>query len=375
MSRWTFTREQRMSNVSIKMVSILVLVGAALCVLVYYSPAFLIPDKPAPPQVTRLQTGGTSVVAFLLENRWGGLYRDQKGVQVGYDSTGSSHGIERMIDGEYAIGFTHAALTDAQMKAAEAKGGAVLHIPVVICAVVPIYNVKELRDKPPLNFTGEVLADIFRGTITKWNDPALAKLNDDTPLPDEPIQVVHREDSSGTTFIFTDYLHGASAAWRKDVGPPANTITWPAGEGKNRNHGVADHVYRTPGAIGYIDRLFVGYGDLKHGAVQNRDGTAFIHAAADNMTAALHGQLASLPDDLTFRLTNQAGKNAYPICGCVWAVCYKTQPAARHKLVTDFLQWITHDGQQYATDVAYAPLPDEVIARIDEKLKLITAGP
>jgi phosphate transport system substrate-binding protein len=278
-----------------------------------------------------------------------------------------------MIDGKYAIGFTHAALTDEQKQRAQAKGGQVLHLPVVICAVVPIYHVKELKDKPPLKFTGEVLADMFRGKIDTWNDPALKKLNEGIDLPDRKITVVHREDSSGTTFIFTDYLCGESEAWRKEVGPPSNKVKWPVGQGKNRNHGVADHIYRTEGTIGYVDLLLAGYGNLQYGAVQNKDRSAFIHAEADNMTAALKGQLGDIPEDLTFRLTNQQGKGAYPICGCVWAVCYQAQPASNQKMVVDFLNWITHDVQRFAEDMSYAPLPEELVKRVDEKLKTITA--
>jgi phosphate ABC transporter phosphate-binding protein len=331
--------------------------------------------------VPHLQTGGTSVAAFLMENRWGGLYCAKNGVQVDYDSTGSSLGIERMINGQYAVAFTHAALTDKQKKAAEEKAGAVLHIPVVICAVVPIYNLKELNDKPPLNFTGDVLADIFLGKINLWNDPALQKINEGVKLPSTPITVVHRQDSSGTTFIFTDYLSRVSEPWRNDVGPPKNKVKWPVGVGKERNPEVADHIFRTEGTIGYVDRLFAGYGrfaehpGLPHGAVRNADDTAYVQAEPKNMTAALEAQLTAVPDDLTFRLTNQTGKDAYPICGCVWAVCYQRQPASRHKQVTDFLHWITHDGQDYANDMAYARLPEQLVRHVDEKVSSITVTP
>jgi phosphate transport system substrate-binding protein len=355
--------------------ALILLVGAGLCALVYYSPDYLSPKEPRDPEVPHLQTGGTSVAAFLMENRWGGLYRKKHGVQIDYASTGSTGGVERMINGEFAVGFTHAALTDKQRKEAEAKGGPVLHIPVVICGVVAIYNVKELKDKPPLKFTGAVLADIFLGKITEWDDPALKKLNEGVDLPHAPIKVVHRQDSSGTTFIFTDYLNRVSEPWRNQVGPAKNQIEWPVGVGKERNPEVADHIYRTPGTIGYVDRLFAGYGGLPPAAIQNGDRTEFVHAEAANMSAALESQLAALPDDLTFRLTNQSGKNAYPICGCVWAVCYQRQPASRKAQVTDFLNWIAHEGQDYANDMAYARLPEDLVRHVEQRINSITVAP
>jgi phosphate transport system substrate-binding protein len=357
---------------------VIVIAGAlVVALLLNFSPGLFVKQE-TPPALVHLKTGGTSVVAMLLENRIRGVYRREKGVEVDYASTGSTEGVKGMIDGDYAIGFTHAALTDAQRQQAQTVRGKVLHIPIVVCAVVPIYNVAKLKDKPPLKFTGEVLADIFRGKINRWNDRALKQLNDGIELPDAPIQVVHREDSSGTTFIFTDYLSGASAVWREEIGPPSNKIKWPIGRGMARNLGVADHVYRTEGTIGYVDLLFANYGDfvnrnVQYGAVQNKDKTAFIRPTAENMTAALQAQLANLPEDLTFRLTNQSGENSYPICGCVWAVCYETQPASSQKLVVDFLHWMTHDGQRYATGMSYAPLPDDIVRRLDEKLVSIKA--
>ena len=199
------------------------------------------------------------------------------------------------------------------------------------------------------------------------------KLNEGVGLPDAKILVVHREDSSGTTSIFTDYLHGASAAWREEVGAAGSKVKWPAGVGVARNHGVADKVYRTEGAIGYVDLLYASYGDgkLQHGAVRNKGDTAFIHAESEKMTAALKGLIAAIPEDLTFQLTNRPGKDSYPICGAVWAVCYQAQPASDQKRVVDFLHWVTHEGQKYAKDMSYAPLPEELVGRADENIKLI----
>ena len=358
-----------------RLLTILV-IGGCLCAVVYFGQdplvAYLVKQK-KPPEMVHLRTGGTSVVQFLLQNGWREAYRNAKSIDVVYDSTGSTEGVNKMIDREYSIGFTHARMSDKQRSTALGKGGEVVHIPVVICAVVPLYNLKELKNKPPVKFTGEVLADIFLGKITRWNDPALKRLNEGVNLPDTKITVVHRSDSSGTTFIFAEFLAGASAAWRKEMGPAKSQLTWRVGQGAARNHGVADLVHRTEGAIGYADLLYSSYGKLQYGAVENKDRSNFIHVDIKNMTAAAHGVLADIPDDLTFPLTNARGHAAYPICGAVWAVCYQNQPAADYQRVVDFLQWVTHAGQQLAADMSYAPLPEELVKRAEQKLKSMKA--
>jgi phosphate transport system substrate-binding protein len=351
-------------------ISLILLVGVGLCFLVYYAPAFLVREERTP-EALRLKTGGTSVADIIIENRWRNAYRKAKGIEIDYESTGSTNGIRQMIDGKYAVAFTHAPMTEEQRKEAQGKGGAVVQVPVVLCAVVPVYNLPTLKDKAPVKFTGEVLADIFLGKIDRWNDPALKKLNDGVDLPDTKITVVHREDSSGTTLLFTDYLSGVSPAWREQLGGAASEVKWPVGVGQPRNQNVKGYVQRTDGAIGYVDLLHAMAGDLDYGAVQNKDGTAFIHVEAPNMTAAAQEVLANLPEDLTFSLTSRPGKDSYPICGAIWAVCYQAQPAANEKKVADFLHWATHEGQAFASNMSYAPLPEELVPRVEQKLQAI----
>jgi phosphate ABC transporter phosphate-binding protein len=367
--------ESGLRRVPVARLLVIVLIGAVLSLLVYFSPAFFNKEDKSS-SAARLKTGGTSSVNLMVENRWRNAYRKDKGIEVDYDSTGSTTGITQMIDKDLAIAFTHAAITGEQKAKARSKGGEIVQIPVVLCAAVPIYNVKELRDKVPLKFTGELLADIFLGKIDKWNDPALKKLNEDIDLPDKKIAVVHREDSSGTTFIFSDYLAGASDAWREKIGQGSSEIKWPVGEGKPRNHGVAYHVMDTDGAIGYVDLIFADLPDavFQHGAVQNKDKTAFIRAAPANITAALRSMPASIPEDLTFNLTNQPGNDSYPISGVIYAVCYQTQPASDKQKVVDFLHWVTHDGQKLAADLSYAPLTVELAERAEQKTSFIEAG-
>jgi phosphate transport system substrate-binding protein len=309
-----------------------------------------------------------------MENRWKAQYQKEKNIVVDYASTGSTVGVTRMIDGDYAIGFIHAPLSEAQKETAKAKRGEVLQIPVALCAVVPVYNLKELKGKAPLRFTGEVLADIFLGKIVKWNDPALKQLNEGLDLPDAEIAVVHREDSSGTTSLFTDYLQGASAAWRKEMGGAESRVQWPVGIGASRNSGVAAEVQQTEGSLGYVDLIQALNNDIPYGAIENKDKTAFIHAEPQNMTAAAQTLANDVPQDLTFSLSNRPGKDSYPISGAIWAVCYRQQPEADAKKVVDFLHWATHEGQRFAKSLAYAPLPDALVERIDQRLKLIRSA-
>ena len=363
-------------RVSRKRALIIAVIGIALALLVWYSPHFFIKEEP-PPGYPHLKMAGTSVVFVLVENRWRAKYREAKGVVLDYESTGSTTGATRMIDNACALAFTHAPLSDEQRQKARAKGGEVVHIPLLLCGVAPVYNLKERKGKPPLQLTGEVLADIFLGKITEWNDPALKAVNPGVDLPATKITVVHREDPSGTTLLFTEYLAEVSAAWREQVGRPASVVKWPAGVGAPRNVGVATQVDKTEGAIGYVDRLFTSYEDMKldYAAVQNKDKTAFVRAEPDNMTAAVRGILAEIPEDLSFNVANKPGKDAYPICGVVYAVCFQALPEAERGRVVDFLRWATHEGQPLAAKMDYAALPPELVERVDRRLEAIKAAP
>jgi phosphate transport system substrate-binding protein len=353
----------------VRRIALILLIGVGLCLFVYFSPAFFSEKQEEPPPV-RLKLGGTSATFFMMD-KWKAVYFKEKGIKVHYSSTGSTKGVTKMLDDEFTIGFTHRPVSEKQRKMALENGGEVVQIPVLICGVVPVYNVKELKDKPPLKFTGEVLADIFLGKVDRWNDPALRRLNDGVDLPATKIAVVHREDSSGTTFIFADYLHGASAGWREKLGPASSTIRWPVGTGIRRTTGVAALVASTEGSIGYVDLLFAKVRNLSYAALENKDKTAFIHAEPENLTAAAKGLNTEISEDLTFGLTNKSGKDAYPVAGAIWAVCYRVQPASRRQDVVDFLSWVTHDGQRLSADRLYAPLPPALVERVEKKLKSI----
>jgi phosphate transport system substrate-binding protein len=212
--------------------------------------------------------------------------------------------------------------------------------------------------------------DIFRGKITEWNDPALRDANKGVELPPMKITVVHREDSSGTTQLFTEYLDTASPAWREDMGRPGAEIKWKVGIAAPRNLGVVSLVNKTEGAIGYVDRMFTTYEDivLDYAAVENKDKSAYVRAEPENMTAAAEAVLADLPDDLSFDLANKPGKAAYPISGVIYASYNRNQSEPERTRVVDFLRWATHDGQPHAEKMGFATLPPELVKRIDKQL-------
>jgi len=363
-----------MKNFSIVRFSIIVLLGAILCGAAFYVPTLpYFAKEEKVDQSDALKTGGSSVVYFIMD-RWKTSFKKEKGIDIVNTSIGSAGGVNNTIDQTYQIGFSSAPMTLEQRKQAKAKNGDVIQIPVVMIAVAPIYNVEELKDKPPLKFTGDVLADIFLGKITQWNDPALQKINGDVKLPNKTIAVIHRSDPSGTTFLFTEYLAGASETWKKTIGPASSSVKWPVGEGVERNYGVAGLVKRKDGAIGYVESLYAHTKNIATGAIQNQEKSAFLQAKPEYVTAAAKNLGSEVLESGTFSLTNRPGKDAYPICGVEWAVCYQNQPAAQQKKVADFLNWAIHQGQAFTKDLQYAPLPEEFVAHAEQKIKMIKSA-
>lgn len=347
-------------------------IGSAVAVLIWAGAVYF-GTVPSGPKYPHLKVGGTSAVSVILQNRWKSTYRELKGIDIDYASTGSTAGVGGLLDGTFAIAFTHAPLSNDQWERAQQKGKEIVQIPILLCGVAVVYNVKELKTKEPLKLTGEALADIFLGRITNWDDDALRALNPDVNLPATPITVVHREDSSGTTQLFTEYLAAVSPAWRNQIGPAASEIKWHVGEAAARNVGLAKRVDHIEGAIGYVDRLFTSYEDmhLNHAAIQNKDRSGFIRAEPENMTAAAVGVLSGISEDFSFSLANQPGDEAYPISGVIYAVCCANEKAVDQKTVVDFLQWVTHEGQPFAAKMDYAPLPPELVERAARRLEAL----
>ncbi len=321
-------------------------------------------------QQQRLNGGGSSFV-YPMMSKWASEYEKAKGVQVNYQSIGSGGGIQQMTAKTFDFGCTDAPLNDEQLEKARSVGGEVVHIPLVMGAAVPIYNLEEVKE--PLRFSGQVLADIFLEKIKKWNDPALAKLNPDVTLPDKAILTVHRSDGSGTTYMWVDYLSKVSSEWQKKVGL-GTSVNWPGGIGAKGSEGVSGKVSQSPGSISYVELIYALRNDIKFGLVKNREGE-FIMPSLESVTAAASSSLASgIPEDLRYSLTDAPGKDSYPVSGTVWAVIYTNQPADKGQAVVDFLRWVTHDGQQYAKDLKYARLPEELVKRLEAKLEQVKVG-
>lgn len=352
----------------------LCLVGVVICGGAYFARDWITHAESAEP---KLELAGTSAAALIIDNSWGRTCRVATGTAIEYHSTGSTEGINQLIAGKQPIILSHSPLSEEQRAKAKTAQGEVVHIPMILCAVVPAYNVAELKDKPPLRFTGETLAGIFLGKIDRWNHPALVAINPDADLPDKPIAVIHREDSSGTTSIFTDYLAKASPEWKVKVGPGKGKVAFPVGVGKVRSRGVSEHLLETDGGITYLDLVHVDImaetSGVRYGAVENRDKSGFIHAEAENITASVKNSAANIGEDLTFSLTYQPGANSYPICGGIWAIAYQKLPTEDHRKVTEFLEWALKHGQAYGPDLSYAPLPPELVERARERVKSIAA--
>ncbi len=223
-----------------------------------------------------------------------------------------------------------------------------------------------------MRLTGPVLADIFLGKVKMWNDPAIQELNAGVDLPAQAIMVFYRADRSGSTAIVTDYLAKVSPSWKAGPGTGPG-VQFPVGQGCKGNEELAMAISKTPGAIGYVDLIHALRNKIRHARVKNREGN-FVQGSLEGVTAAAEGALTTVPADLRFSLTNAAGKDAYPISGTTWAIVSLRQPNDRGQRLVDFLNWVTHDGQECATDLYYARLPKGLVDRVDAKLKEIMVG-
>lgn len=292
--------------------------------------------------------------------------RIQPNVHINYSSEGSGAGIKKFSEGTIDFGGTDSPMKDEQM--AKASGGKLYHIPTALGAVVPIYNVAGVND---LKFSGPVLADIFLGNITRWNDPKIVALNPGATLPDAPITVVHRSDGSGTTAIFVDYLAKISPEFKQRIGT-GTSVKWtaPSAIGGKGNEQVAANVQRTRNSIGYVELIYAMANKISYAPVQNKAGK-FVTASIETTSNAA-GDLSNAPADLRMSITDAAGDDAYPIAGLTWILVYENQTdPAKGKALVDFLWWVTHDGQAVHPQLHYAPLPEALIQRIESLLSSV----
>jgi phosphate transport system substrate-binding protein len=320
--------------------------------------------------------GAGSTFIFPLLSKMGDDYNAKCGVKLNYQSIGSGGGIKAWTENTVDFGASDAFLKDSEIAAAAAKGEPV-EIPTTFGAVVVAYNLKGLA--APLKMTPDVIARIFDGKITKWNDEAIAAVNAGVTLPDTEISVVHRSDGSGTTSIFTTYLTAVSSDWVTTVGggdptkSAGKTVEWPTGLGASGNEGVTQGINQTDGGVGYIELAYALANNIPFADVQNKAGT-FITASLDTVTAA--ADLPSYPTDLRFNLVNGDSATGYPITGTTWIITYKDLSKVlanqqRAKSLTDFLWWAIHDGQADTAALFYGSIPTSLLAQDEAAVKSI----
>jgi phosphate transport system substrate-binding protein len=321
--------------------------------------------RPGAAQTVQINGAGATF-PYPIYSKWFSEYNKiHPEVQINYQSIGSGGGIRQLINRTVFFGATDGPMTKDQLLAAP---GTILHFPTVLGAVVPVYNIPGVDAE--LKFTGPLLADIFMGKVSKWNDAAIAKLNPGVSLPGSDITVVHRSDGSGTTYIFADYLGKVSPDWKKTVGI-ATSVNWPTGVGGKGNEGVAGLVKQTPGAIGYVELIYALQNKIDFGTVQNMAGE-FVRASLDSVTKAAAATKGKMPPDFRVSITNAPGAGVYPISSFTWLLFYESPKDKRAaRVMTDFMRWALHDGQKYCADLGYAPLPEEVVAMEMEALKKI----
>lgn len=325
-------------------------------------------SEEAPTPASRVTlTGAGATFQYPLQSKWAAEYaaRDPS-VRINYQSIGSGGGIRQVIADTVHFGTTDGPMTDEQL--AEAKAP-ILHIPVTLGAVAVAVNLPELSGV--LRLPARTLADIYLGRVTRWNDPSLKAANPDLTLPDRAIAVVHRSDGSGTTYIFVDFLSKVSPEWKEKIGV-ATSVAWPVGIGAKGNEGVTGLVKQTPGSLGYVELTYALQNHIPVAAIENPAGE-YVIPSIEAVTAAAASVTNALPEDLRVSITNAPGSGAYPISGFSWVVvrrdlkdCKTAIPLAR------YLWWAVHEGQAHAPPLHYAPLPEGVVRKCEEKLRALT---
>lgn len=318
---------------------------------------------PAVGQTTLNGAGAT--FPYPMYSKWFSDYHKlHSDVEINYQSIGSGGGIRQVLAGTVDFGASDGPMSDEQLAQSKIK---ILHIPTVLGAVVPAYNVPGISGD--LKFSPEVIAGICLGKIGNWNDKAIAKDNPGVNLPDKPIVVVHRSDGSGTNYIFTDYLSKVSSEWQSRVGK-GTSVKWPVGLGAKGNEGVAGMIRQMEGAFGYVELIYAIQNNIPYGSVKNAAGV-WLKASLEGATAAA-ASVKNMPADFRVSITNAPGKDAYPISSFTWLLIpTQSKDAARGKILVDFLNWMLNEGEKETTPLHYAPLPENVAAKVRETIKQV----
>ena len=313
--------------------------------------------------------GAGATFPYPIYSKWFSEYHKlHPDIQINYQSIGSGGGIRQVTEGTVEFGASDMPMTDDQLREAGSKlKTAVLNIPTVLGAVVPAYNVPGVTGE--VKFTPAALAGIFLGTITNWNDKAIASANPDIKFPSQDIIVVHRSDGSGTTFIWTDYLSKVSAEWKNQVGS-GTSVKWPKGLGGKGNEGVAGSIRQLPGSIGYVELIYAIQNSIPYGSVKNAAGV-FLKASLEGVTAAA-AAAPKMPADFRVSITNAPGKDSYPISSFTWLLIpIQSKDGAKRKILGDFLNWMVDEGQKMTSALAYASLPDNVAQKVKQTIKQV----
>jgi len=299
--------------------------------------------------------GAGATFPYPIYSKWFSEYTQQHpSVKINYQPIGSGGGIRQVSEGTVDFGATDGPMNDDQIKSAKVK---TMHIPTVLGAVVPIYNIPGVNKE--LNFSGDVIADIYLGKITTWNDPRIVKENPGVNLPANAILPVYRSDGSGTTYIFTDYLSKVSSDWASKVGKNTS-VKWPTGIGQKGSEGISGMVRQSPNSFGYVELIYAAQNKMSYGSVKNAAGK-FVRASTDGVTAAAAASAKAMPADFRVSITNAPGEASYPISSFTWLLIptHSADPA-KGKALADFLGWMLDHGQSEAATLSYAPLPKPV---------------
>ncbi len=309
--------------------------------------------------------GAGATFPYPMYSKWFSEYNKlHPEIQFNYQSIGSGGGIRQVLASTVDFGASDGPMSDEQLAQAKTK---ILHIPTVLGAVVPAYNIPGVSGE--VKFTPQALAGIFLGKITSWNDAALTSANPGVNLPNQTIIVVHRSDGSGTTYIFTDYLSKVSSEWQNQVGK-GTSVKWPVGLGGKGNEGVAGMIRQMQGAIGYVELIYAVQNKITYGSVKNASGN-FVKASLDSVTAAA-ASAKSMPPDFRVSITNAPGKDAYPISSFTWLLIpEQSKDKTKGKILADFLNWMVDDGQKMTAQLTYAPLPESVAQKVKNAIKQV----
>jgi phosphate transport system substrate-binding protein len=313
---------------------------------------------------TKLNGAGATFPNPIYQKWFSDYHQQHPDIEINYQSLGSGAGIAQVTSRTVDFGASDGPMSDQQLKTAKFK---ILHLPTVLGSVVPAYNIPGFTGE--LKFTPDILAGIYLGKITSWNDASIAKVNPGVSLPNQAIVVIHRSDGSGTTYIWTDYLSKISSDWNTQVGK-GTSVKWPVGLGAKGNEGVAGMIRQMDGAFGYIELIYALKNNIPFGSVKNAAGT-FVKASLESTTAAA-ASLKTMPADFRVSITNAPGKDAYPISSFTWLlVPADWQDKNKEKVFLDFLNWMLDQGQTMTSQLNYAPLPDSVKEKEREALKTI----